>query len=88
MMGGSLSSSSGLSRGSTDFVMRVTFIAEPAPKIQTQQILGTSPRMTREGVVEITAAMPSPCPHQHSTTLTARPPSEVSLYFSLMSLPV
>ena len=48
MSDGSSSSSSGLSRGSTDIAMRATFIAEPTPEIQTQQILGTSPRMTAE----------------------------------------
>ena len=44
----SLSSSSGSSRGYTDFAMRGTFIAEPALEVQMQQILGASPRMTAE----------------------------------------
>ncbi|RKE80168.1 hypothetical protein DFO46_3761 [Rhizobium sp. AG855] len=48
MIVNSLSSSSGLSRGSTDIAMRETFIAEPAPEVQTQQILGINPRMTAE----------------------------------------
>jgi hypothetical protein len=48
MKDGFLTSSSGLSRGSTEIATRATFTAEPAPKFQTQQILGTSPRMTAE----------------------------------------
>ncbi|WP_156379293.1 hypothetical protein [Rhizobium sp. Root149] len=48
MSDGFLSSSSGLSRGSTELSTRATFPAEPAFNIQTQQILGTSPRMTAE----------------------------------------
>ncbi|WP_373426996.1 tyrosine-protein phosphatase [Microbacterium sp. SORGH_AS_0888] len=31
---------------------------------------------------------PAAAPDQHSTTLTARPPREVSLYFAFMSAPV